>query len=43
MEGYTISRVTAAQAARLDKTVTDLQSRLTEHEAALEKVHLLNI
>jgi hypothetical protein len=39
MDDASISRASAAHAARLDRTVKDLQNRVKEQEAALEKVH----
>lgn len=40
MDDASISRASAAHAARLDRTVKDLESRIKEQEAALEKVYL---
>lgn len=37
MDDVTISRASAAHATRLDRTITDLQNRVKEQEAALEK------
>jgi hypothetical protein len=39
MDNGSISRASAAHAARLDRTVADLQHRVKEQEAALEKVY----
>jgi hypothetical protein len=40
MDDASISRASAAHAARLDRTINDLQNRVKEQEAALEKVYL---
>jgi hypothetical protein len=39
MDDASISRASAAHAARLDRTVEDLQNRVMEQEAALGKVY----
>lgn len=40
MEDASLSRVNAAHTARLTKTIKELQARVEEQEAALDKVWL---